>query len=204
MARAPMGCAFMAWQSERAWLAATWPKTNGSSIRERKKSTVWTEAREEGARTAQSSGASSPRMTAGGSAGKSEPSRNLAITRLSTETPTLAPQPPHRIEAWESASRASCPEASATGGGSAASPLIPIPPVDIGGGNPSWYPYIHVRSMWSLSVHSQLASRAIAPREATHAPSPSPMRPRKEDCGTKGARGCPRRDRRKLLARGMP
>lgn len=46
-----------------------WPKTKGSPMKERKKSTECTEARGEGARTAQSSGASMPMSTCGGGGG---------------------------------------------------------------------------------------------------------------------------------------
>mmetsp|Transcript_11578 Transcript_11578/g.34105 ORF Transcript_11578/g.34105 Transcript_11578/m.34105 type:complete len:739 (-) Transcript_11578:200-2416(-) len=198
-ARAPAGGAPMAWQSERAWLAATCPKTKGSGRKERKKSTEWTDGMLDGARTAQSSGASSPTRTVWCLAsGKWPSARSRAITRESTVAPTFAPQPPHRIDACESVRNASSPAAAATSGTALASGAASIC------GRPLVYAAIHVRSIQSLRPHSHAASRQSGPLEATAPPSPVPMMPRKRSCGVKGSSGLPSSLRRKLVARGGP
>ena len=126
------------------------------------------------------------------------------MTRCSTDTPTLAPQPPQRIDAWARASSASEPEARATADGGGTFILL------IGGGRPVVYACIHVRSIQSLSVHSHppslaFDSRAIKPREATHVSmSPPPMSPRKVDCGMKGASASPRSECLRLFVSGVP
>ena len=79
-----------------------------------------------GASTAQSSGASRPTNTSERGGGRWPSDERRAITFDSVVPPTLAPQPPHRIDACESTSSASAPAFAATAGGAAAPPPIPI------------------------------------------------------------------------------
>ncbi len=98
--------------SPSAWLAATMPKTYGSSMKARKKSTECTTALPGGTRTtAASSGACRPISTSSRSIGRRPPS-----ARLSTEAPTFAPQPPQRIAIAEIACAASSSPSRMDGG----------------------------------------------------------------------------------------
>ena len=166
-ARAVTGVAPMAWQSLRAWLAATAPNTYGSPMNDRKKSTVWTKtvslpsplpplaARPGGHTSAQSSGAPRPATTsARGYIGPSRPS-----ARDSVDAPTLAPHPPHRMVVLLRRASAAAPLALATlapvapAAGSAAASSSPM------SGRPPVYVHIHLRSIQSLRSHRKGACR---------------------------------------------
>mmetsp|Transcript_53132 Transcript_53132/g.126405 ORF Transcript_53132/g.126405 Transcript_53132/m.126405 type:complete len:585 (+) Transcript_53132:1012-2766(+) len=169
----------------------------GSLTKERKKSTVWIEARPSGSgnTTAQSSGLSRPTITPFfASSANGACSRSLARTREREVAPTLAPHPPHRIAACESVSSASAPAARATcGRASVGGAMI---------GRRVVYPAIHVRSIQSFSSHSHAPSNPSPPRDATHSlVCPVPMIPRKDSCGIQSSRrvAFPSRSLRRML-----
>mmetsp|Transcript_12669 Transcript_12669/g.38709 ORF Transcript_12669/g.38709 Transcript_12669/m.38709 type:complete len:262 (-) Transcript_12669:1588-2373(-) len=119
------------------------------------------------------------------------------MTRESTVAPTLAPQPPQRMDACERALSASAPAAVASSlGGPLSIPILV--------GSPVVYAAIHVRSIQSFRPQSHFASRQRGPLEATQPPSPVPMRPRNLDWGSNGSSGLPRSLARKFFVRGGP
>ena len=167
----------MASQSLRAWFAATMPKTKGSEMKDRKKSTVWTTcvARlSPYATTAPSSGASTPTRTSQAGVVYSSCFGNLFKVRVSVDAPTLAPQPPQRMGACLSISSASPPALVAAAKGTKSESF------SLRSGSPCVYCHIHLRSIQSLRSQSQSDSIARRPRDATARPSPVPKRPRKD------------------------
>mmetsp|Transcript_24489 Transcript_24489/g.62227 ORF Transcript_24489/g.62227 Transcript_24489/m.62227 type:complete len:356 (-) Transcript_24489:342-1409(-) len=203
-ASADTGCPPIAHTSPSACTAAICPNRKGSSQKARKKSTDCTSSLPGGGglMSAASSGAPSPTTTSG----RATEGGRRASARDSTDAPTFAPQPPHRILAAATRASASGPAAEATAGGRPSVPMASPPIMPLASISSSMVEYLamKLRSMESFHPHIHDPCVPSQPLVPTQCLSPVVMRDRNVVWGTCGCSGSPVRKRRMLATRGGP